>query len=1240
MKKLKKLIVLLLVLTTICALTPVTSLAAATDDDSVAELSESTDTKESQNNQIVYSDNGEETYSFPANQYLTGEGFTDQYGGISTITGAGTYYIDKDSIGLITIDTSEPVMIIGVTQEQSSSYGLSAYGDDVKGENNATEGASYATRLAFKYGDSVDSADLSLDNVCISLTDAVPNNNEMTTSYGTSYYKNTDYRDMFDFTNCTNINVTFFNTNMLDMDTNANYHCLFHVTEGQTAYFHDGGSYGGETSINYLYSREQGAGIGGRGGGDKACGTIIFGDDGCVGPMVFMKNSKQGAGIGNGANTSAQPGDITFKSGIYNFIAVSRAAMISGSAGSSSEAAGNVYIYPNVSMRTNVDFTGAAIGGGGYASGNDKGGGNAYFYGGSVAVFEDYNSSGNNEDGSGFTGYSDTMITATKLNTVEEKKVTYPLIFNTEDLASTSYSTKEFKGLGYDKWDTSTSGWVTVKPSEDYQAPSFKYFNVTNAKTGSQLYVGPEHAYFYVNETKYKTEQNEITTTFTNWKLHSMQETPASNPYLYFFLTGEDQTLLFKGNGGEEEVSFKFTHGDTFTHYDSDGKETTKKVSEGDVFGASDIDSETNIDYGTFDRWDTYAWVKVVDNVQTVTGGSLVTEGGEYQIEGSQDGIITVNATDKVVLDGQGEEFSNLKLNILGTGIVVLKNVKFTGTDTLLDIDESCTIKLEGTSSFKSTGADTVSVAAGKTVTIDSNADAVGEIHQTSGVLEAKAKTGYAAIRVGEGATFIQAGGTIKAEKTCAEATKSADGKTTTGSDDAAGAAVEASSATIKFTGGEFAGTTNGAIPVIKASAFNVASIYATIFAASPYNKYAIEADSYQIAGGSIKIKTNISDASDNSDGTNPAGIKNIEDSNYAPIKLDTTKLNHTATTFTLWDGDATQSSNRICYSSGHFFNASADGKSLEATANSVCDPYLYVWLSTAKSNHTIKMNDDAQGTFSWDADDKIWSTSEVKYTVSIKEGQEAFWKLKVGTGEEASSVECTAGTTITATLTYNKNNYSLNTSGARIYSQLGQSTQSSGLNIKSSTTKTDGTVINVYEYTIASKNYYVGAELQEIGHTHVYGDWTQSGDTYTRSCTVDGCTQTESFTVDLRGAEGEALTGVTVDGTNLKFAVGSLGADEIVYANGEVLTADNGIYTVPLTAVKADGVATRLVGDANGNGKVDSSDAGQMLLAASGAVTFSGANGAAANEVRGASFSERALTVLEWMTSTITTIR
>ncbi len=164
--------------------------------------------------------------------------------------------------------------------------------------------------------------------------------------------------------------------------------------------------------------------------------------------------------------------------------------------------------------------------------------------------------------------------------------------------------------------------------------------------------------------------------------------------------------------------------------------------------------------------------------------------------------------------------------------------------------------------------------------------------------------------------------------------------------------------------------------------------------------------------------------------------------------------------------------------------------------------------------------------------------------------------------------------------------------------------------------------------------------EITAIGHN--FGEWTQSGNTVSKACKNAGCTETESFSVDFRGAEGESLANITVesvDGENIKFSVANIGADEIVYANGGVLAAADGIYTVPLASAKAEGIATRLIGDADGSSAVTANDAGMMLLAASGAVKLEGANGAAAEAVNAENYSARALRVLDWMIKKVDTL-
>lgn len=206
-----------------------------------------------------------------------------------------------------------------------------------------------------------------------------------------------------------NNTLIFDGTVILDHDNNVQGWAGIHVPKGTELTV-----YGTTGSSLYMYKREQAAGIGANNG--ESCGTINFGlENGANDFYFYMKGTKQGAVIGNGANCSETPGDITFYSGVYNLIANARGALIGGSAGASSFDAGNVYIKGGL-LNLNVDYSGAAIGGGGYESGNDKLGGNVYITGGSVRTYIDTNAASLWASyGVTEAGVNDAAITANKL---------------------------------------------------------------------------------------------------------------------------------------------------------------------------------------------------------------------------------------------------------------------------------------------------------------------------------------------------------------------------------------------------------------------------------------------------------------------------------------------------------------------------------------------------------------------------------------------------------------------------------------------------------------------------------------------------------------------------------------------------------------------------------------------------------------------------------------------------------
>ncbi len=181
----------------------------------------------------------------------------------------------------------------------------------------------------------------------------------------------------------------------------------------------------------------------------------------------------------------------------------------------------------------------------------------------------------------------------------------------------------------------------------------------------------------------------------------------------------------------------------------------------------------------------------------------------------------------------------------------------------------------------------------------------------------------------------------------------------------------------------------------------------------------------------------------------------------------------------------------------------------------------------------------------------------------------------------------------------------------------------------------------SAYWYCNGCEKYFSDAEgtteieadswiVEATGHS--FGGWNKTDTAYTRTCTNSGCTEKESFAADFKGAEGEALADMTFLDDKLVFTIPKLGSDEIVYANGAVLTQANGVYSISYADLKASGVSTRKIGDADGNGEINSDDAGMMLLAISNAIKLDGANGAAASAVSGENYSMRALRVLDWM--------
>lgn len=305
-------------------------------------------------------------------------------------------------------------------------------------------------------------------------------------------------------------------TIILDMDNGANGYASIHVPAGSKLTIH-----GTSGSSAYLYKREQAAGIGGN--YMEACGEITFGiKNGANDFCFYMKGSKQGAVIGNGANCSAVPGNITFYSGVYNLLSVSRGAILSGSAGVSSKDAGNVYVYGGL-INFNVDYSGAAIGGGGYSSGNDKGGGCLYVSGGSIRTYIDSNAVFSwSSYGVTTNGVNDAVITAARLN--PEGEDVYLLTVDTSKISASSYTiavdgTTWYTGgrYGYCYYmedtnrDTDGDGLADISTAPEGTPGNW----VTLNEPCFYLYVTGENHVVTVNGTQYSYTWNEAASTFT-----------------------------------------------------------------------------------------------------------------------------------------------------------------------------------------------------------------------------------------------------------------------------------------------------------------------------------------------------------------------------------------------------------------------------------------------------------------------------------------------------------------------------------------------------------------------------------------------------------------------------------------------------------------------------------------------------------------------------------------------------
>jgi hypothetical protein len=298
-----------------------------------------------------------------------------------TIDKGGVYGVQQRATGVIGINTTEPVTLVGL-----------GVGMDTQNGNPYTQ--LYVNGM--------------VENIDLTIRDLYISNSFKASDKGERY-------NMFDFIGTDNV-LRFEGLNILDQDTNTAGFAMIHVPPGVGLTIR--GVADGDRL--YLYKRDQAAGI----GGDRyeRNGDITFG-----GGQVFVKGSKQGALVGAGSETGAaagESGDISVAGGSLNLIPIARGAAIGGGAGSSASGGVDVYVRGGT-LSINVDFSGSAVGGGGYDSGNDSDGGTLHYSGGSIRTFINRNAIDPNGDGdasdslwNGITaaGVSDVAITAKKVN--------------------------------------------------------------------------------------------------------------------------------------------------------------------------------------------------------------------------------------------------------------------------------------------------------------------------------------------------------------------------------------------------------------------------------------------------------------------------------------------------------------------------------------------------------------------------------------------------------------------------------------------------------------------------------------------------------------------------------------------------------------------------------------------------------------------------------------------------------
>lgn len=292
-------------------------------------------------------------------RYIYGDGNAAQ---THTISAGGSYVVGAGATGVLTIETSEPVTLVGT--------GISA--------------ADMFNDLTIKY--TVSGASLNLQDLFIK-------NN---VNSGSTSSQVVPGFSVIDFMGTGNW-LSFTGVSLLESQEYVS-NALIHVP-------HDGSLNINGSGTLYLYKYSQGSGIGGN--AEEVCGAITIASG-----SIFAKGSKTGALIGgDSTNEKTVNGDITISGGNINLITIGQGAAIGASR--TGTCSGNVYITGgNVTIVS--DYSGSAIGYGGQKKGDP---GLLYVTGGSLKAVRTNNSLLGNSDSSTQI-VDDSLITADKGNLV------------------------------------------------------------------------------------------------------------------------------------------------------------------------------------------------------------------------------------------------------------------------------------------------------------------------------------------------------------------------------------------------------------------------------------------------------------------------------------------------------------------------------------------------------------------------------------------------------------------------------------------------------------------------------------------------------------------------------------------------------------------------------------------------------------------------------------------------------